>query len=395
MKKIKVAILAPYPAQMVLTADQVKPAYRNTSTHAAPWVRSLTTLLAKRDDIDFRVFTHSRAVSGVRHGEIDGVFYTFIPQYEPGRLNGYNLHFPARLQFRKYIKDYAPDLVHGFGTESAYGLIAVEQGLPSVVFIQGIVEKLAPYSSQPRLKLRLMTLMERYVIRNADGLIAETDFALQWARGLRSDVKIRAIPHACMEQFFLGQPDFKQKRIICIGSLSRIKGCTVVLDAFDFGMRQSPEIFNDSELIFVGGGPFEVALKNSTRKMGLGRQVRFVGVVPHDMIIKELEEAAMLVIGSRMDTSPNVVTEAHAAGLPVIGACAGGIPEMIKDGIDGFVVPVDDAESMSHSMGTLLSDLSRCAKMGQSGREKVADLNSAASIAAEHVRFYHEVLGRG
>ena len=105
-----------------------------------------------------------------------------------------------------------------------------------------------------------------------------------------------------------------------------------------------------------------------------------------------MAKSNMLVIGSRMDTSPNVITETHAVGLPVIGTAAGGIPDMIDDGRDGFIVPVDDSEAMALRMEHLLSDPLRCEEMGRAGKKKVRELNDPARIAEKHVDFYREII---
>lgn len=70
-----------------------------------------------------------------------------------------------------------------------------------------------------------------------------------------------------------------------------------------------------------------------------------------------LNRAGAFVIASRMNTSPNALTEAHAIGLPVIGTRAGGIPEMIEEGKDGMLEPVDDADAMADRMQRLLAAL--------------------------------------
>jgi glycosyltransferase involved in cell wall biosynthesis len=105
-----------------------------------------------------------------------------------------------------------------------------------------------------------------------------------------------------------------------------------------------------------------------------------------------MEKSNMLVIGSRMDTSPNVITEAHAVGLPVIGTAAGGIPDMIDEGRDGFIVQTADCEAMALRMEYLLSDPQRCAEMGRAGREKVRELNDPVRVAEKHMEFYREII---
>lgn len=386
-KKIRVAMVAPYPAQMVLKPEQIKPAYRNRIGHAAPWVRSLTTALIKRDDIEFHVFTHSRAVARVQHGEENGVPFTVIPQYEPGRVGCWHLHLPARIQFRKHIKQYKPDLVHGFGTESAYGLIAADQPVPTTLFIQGIQECLAPYYEQySKIHICLRKALERRVVRNVSGLIGETIFAETWGRKMNPRALVTVIPHAVNHEFYSARAQFSDPVALCIGSLKTAK-------AVDVAIRAVSLIGNQNlRLAVIGSGRLMEPMKKLTAEIGVEDRVDFYGHLNRRQIIEQMSHSQMLLILSRMDTSPNILTEAHAAGLPVIGTRAGGIPDMIEDGKDGFLVDVDDAEAVAEKMDLLAADVELCRKMGAAGREKVKWLNDPDRIADLHVQFYRQVL---
>ncbi|VGO18262.1 glycosyltransferase family 4 protein [Pontiella sulfatireligans] len=388
MKRIKIALVASYPASLVLLPDRLKPKYRNRPEHAAPWVRSLTSALVKRDDVEFRVFSHSRAMSSVQNGEENGAKYTFIPKYEPVRIGNYHFHLPARLQFRKHIKAFAPDLVHGFGTESAYGLIASEQGLPSIVFIQGIQAKLAPYYDQFSFAQKwLRQHFERKVVNRASGLVAETKFAEDWAQSMRPEVQVAVIPHAVNPEFFKVNAQYAVDECLCIGTLNRTK-------AVDMAIRSLAATKNRGlKLSVIGSGPLAGEMKGLAEELGVSERVKFCGHLNRDQIIERMSKARMLAILSRMDTSPNILTEAHAAGLPVIGTRAGGIPDMIDDGKDGFLVDVDDFHSAAGKMDHLSGNPDLCRQMGQTGREKVRWLNEPDRIADLHVDFYRNILG--
>jgi UDP:flavonoid glycosyltransferase YjiC (YdhE family) len=193
---IKVAVVAPYPASAVLPDKDLKVRFRRPEKkkqHPAPWVWTLCRELSRRRDVEVEVFTHSRAVDRIQKAEKEGVHYTFVPKYEPSRCDPYHAYLPALVQIKPLIRRYEPDIVHGFGTESAYGLLAISQGRPSVVFIQGIIEKLAPFSNSPAINLAICKYFERSVINKADGLIAETEFARQWvlSRNEKARVKVR------------------------------------------------------------------------------------------------------------------------------------------------------------------------------------------------------------
>ena len=386
MKKIKIAMVAPYPAQAVLRPEQIKPKYREHQSHPAPWVRSLTTALAKRNDVEFHVFTHSRAVSSICCGEENGVGYTVIPQYEPGRIGCWHLHLPARIQFRKHIKNYAPDLIHGFGMESAYGLIASEQSAPGVIFIQGILTEYAPFLSQhSKGSIEVLKRLEQRAARRAAGLIAETAFAEKWAKRMNPAVKVAVIPHAINPEFFNAVPDFTENECLCIGYVDQRK-------AVDIAIRALAAAKNSNlKLSVIGQGPLMSDMQALAKELGIENRVAFFGHLDRGQIIAKMAKARMLIIAARMDTSPNILTEAHAAGLPVIGTRAGGIPDMIDDGKDGFLVDVDDFKAVAQKMDLLTSDVDLCRKLGAAGREKVKWLNDPDRIADLHVQFYHAI----
>jgi glycosyltransferase involved in cell wall biosynthesis len=147
----------------------------------------------------------------------------------------------------------------------------------------------------------------------------------------------------------------------------------------------------------VGSGPKEIALRELAGALGINDRVEFAGSLATDHVIARMNESSALAIGSRVDTSPNVVSEAHGIGLPVIGTRAGGIPEMIDEGRDGCLVAVDDDQAMGLCMNKLLSDPEACRRMGKAGQEKVRFLNSPERIAQAHVEFFRKIqqdLGR-
>lgn len=385
MNALRVAMVAPYPAGAVLPSDRVKPKYRQE--HAAPWVRALCGALAKRTDVVFRVFVHSRAVTAHAEGEEHGVSYTFIPKREPYRTDPFHLYWPARLAVLPHVRAFRPDVVHGFGTESCYGVLATAQPAPSVVFIQGIMARYAPFLDFPRAFMALARHIERDVARRATLLVAETNFARDWALEVAPHARVRLIPHAANPEFLGVAPDFTSPTLLAIGGLDRRKGIDTILRAF--ARCAGPR----DRLRIVGDGASRSAYESLAAGLGIADKVHFTGNLNRDGVLRELAGARALVIGSRMDTSPNVVTEAHAAGLPVVGTRAGGIPEMIDDGQDGLLVPVDDPAAMADAIAPLLRDPDLCSRMGGAGRKKVAELNDPDRIAQLHVECYRVIVG--
>ncbi len=388
---IKVAMLAHYPAQAILPAQWIKPRQRAKTPHPASWVEALCGALGDRDDVEVCVFMHSRAVNRHRTASLGRVRMEFIPKYEPGNVDPYSLFIPARIQLGRAIRAYQPDIVHGFGTESHNGLVAVSQPYPSVIFIQGIMEKLVEFSDLSAVRKKLQVYLERQTVRRASALIAETGFVRRWAEQAAPGVPVELIPHAGRSTLFdLRNTGSGSGRILCLSALYPHKGVDVVVRAFIAAAGRTSG--RKATLVVAGSGPQLAELQQLADQAGLSDRIVFSGHLSGADVMKELCLAQFLVLGSRMDSSPNVITEAHAVGIPVLATDAGGIPDMIDDSKDGFVVPVDDADLLAARMLILLNNPVRCVEMGATGRKKVFELNAPEAVARQHVELYKAIL---
>jgi glycosyltransferase involved in cell wall biosynthesis len=334
--------------------------------------------------VDARLFVHSRAVSSVQAGKIGRVGCWFIPKFEPGNLDPVFGDVTARIQMAPLINAFNPDVVLGFGTESIYGLLASKFSRPAAIFIQGIAEKI-PLEAYgiPKWKRSCLRQMEHRAICRADAVIAENNFAADWAQSINPQIKAAVVPHPVTPEFLHIRSSYKL-RIIFVGVLNSNKRPDMVVRAFAAVASKHP----DAELVIVGAsGDLSAELPTLITKSGLSGRVRLAGSLKRDEVMKEMSDARCLVLASRMDTSPNVITEAHAAGLPVIATRVGGIPEMVNDGQDGFLVGIDDEPAMADRMSTLLADRDLTVRMGEAGRIKVSGLNAAADVAERYVGF--------
>ena len=224
-------MVGPYPAGDVLFEANVKTKYWRME-HASSWVRALMFGLSRRRDIDIQFFVDSRAVFRFGEGRVHGIEFLFFPKIEPIRLDPWHLYIPGRMRLRRHIQSFRPDVVVGFGTEQGSGMIAVSQSVPSVIFIQGILDEYESFMDVPALTFWLMKRIERHVIQKAGGLVAETAFARDWALGINPRARVRIIPHAVNIEFLQVQSKLDELRILCAGTLDRRKGTQTVLQAF-------------------------------------------------------------------------------------------------------------------------------------------------------------------
>lgn len=101
--------------------------------------------------------------------------------------------------------------------------------------------------------------------------------------------------------------------------------------------------------------------------------VRHLGPLPHEAAVRQLAAADLLVCPSRDEVFPVTILEAMALGRPVLSTAVGGVPEMVRDGIDGLVVPPLDAQVLADALATLMQDPARCEAMGQAARQHYLD----------------------
>jgi glycosyltransferase involved in cell wall biosynthesis len=102
----------------------------------------------------------------------------------------------------------------------------------------------------------------------------------------------------------------------------------------------------DAEVWIVGDGPLEGAL----RRDAAGAPVRFLGRQPHERIAELLRDCRALVLCSLEEGMPNVVLEALAHGRPVVATAVGAVPELVRDGVNGMLVPVGDVEALAAAL---------------------------------------------
>jgi len=354
--------------------------------HPAPWTIGLLPNLAKSTNWKLRVFIPHWKILRPIVVEKDGVEYEGVPVKIPMRFFRKSYYHSISIFTTPAIRRWSPDLIHAFGFETGSAMIALRSGFPVTAFIQGISEYLKPYyKNRPWLDKELGARAESKAVSRVSWMVAETEFAKNWALKRNPGAMVQIIPHPVREEFLSQEGPTMKKKFVTVGSLDARKAVDVIIKAFALSSLA------DFELVVIGNGPDLQKLRRLAFDLGVGERVHFEGALGKEELIERLRNARASIIASRMDTSPNVVTEAHAIGLPVIGTRVGGIPEMIDHGKDGWTVEMDDADAMAGFMIRLAEEMEEARSMGQVGREKVKTLNCPVSIAAAHVDFFNMV----
>jgi glycosyltransferase involved in cell wall biosynthesis len=161
-------------------------------------------------------------------------------------------------------------------------------------------------------------------------------------------------------------------RLLAMGRLHPNKG-------FDIALR-ALALLPGSHLSIAGEGPERGALETLARELGVADRVDFLGWRAD--IGALLAACDIFVCSSRHEPLGNIVLEAWSAGRPVVAARAQGPAELVTDGENGLLVPLDDAEALATAIAGLIADPERAARLARQGRAAYArDFTQAAVVA--------------
>ena len=157
----------------------------------------------------------------------------------------------------------------------------------------------------------------------------------------------------------------RQALVICVGRFDLCKGQDVLIRAMAILTRDMPDVRAE----FLGEGPCRSRCEDLARAMGVNSRCSFQGAVNHRTVLERMATADVSVIPSNSEAFGVVNLESLAMGTPVVASRVGGISEIVRDGIDGFLVPAGDAQVLASKLGFLLSNPVLCEQMGQDARK--------------------------
>jgi glycosyltransferase involved in cell wall biosynthesis len=150
--------------------------------------------------------------------------------------------------------------------------------------------------------------------------------------------------------------------LVHVGRFAPPKNHALLVEAFAQVCADAPLY-----LLLVGGGELENAVREQVAGLGLQGRVRFLGIRAD--VADILRASDMFVLSSRVEGNPLSVMEAMAAGLPVVSTAVGGVPELVREGVTGLLVPSEDAGALAQAMQALVDDPVRRQAMGAAARQ--------------------------
>jgi glycosyltransferase involved in cell wall biosynthesis len=239
--------------------------------------------------------------------------------------------------------------------------------------------------------------LERWLIGHADGVVYSTDAILstiEHEMGVRVPAARRAhipfgvAPPASATAAAGGPPS-----VLFVGRLEARKGIDTLLTIVPALLERHPSLVVD-----VVGKDNAVGDASARRRFeaahGRPARCRFHGAVDDDRLERFYRDCTVFVAPSRYESFGLVYLEAMRWGKPVVGCRTGGVPEVVRDGETGLLVPPGDPAALEAALARLLDDAELRARLGTAARAAVEGEFSAARMAERTVAFYRVVLAR-
>lgn len=168
-------------------------------------------------------------------------------------------------------------------------------------------------------------------------------------------------------------------RLLFVGRLAPVKGVPVLLESLAILRREHPDVV----LTLAGDGPDRQFLERRAAELGLQQHARFLGYQSQSQVRRLLRETDVFVSSSFAEGVPVVLMEAMAAGVPVVATRIAGVPELVDDGVCGWLVPPGDPGALADKIDMLLADAHARTRFALAGRQKV---EQEFDLAAESQR---------
>ena len=259
---------------------------------------------------------------------------------------------------RRAIRESTPDAIVSFLDVVNVRTMLATLGLDIPVIVS---ERIDPSCHRIGAAWRVL---RRWSYRYATCVVALTPDALRYfPNSIRRRGQVIPNPVSVPSDAGLARTGGRKKIVMAMGRLAHQKGFDRLIAAFSMVAASHP----GWSLTIWGEGDDRQKLERLRDRLGLQRRVALPGWTPDPFT--EMREAGLFVLSSRYEGFPNVLCEAMACGLPVLSFDCPGPRHVVRDGIDGILVPSDDVNKLAEAMDRLMADKAERDRLAANGIE--------------------------
>ena len=320
-------------------------------------------------------------------------YFRYLPTHVEGnKLKKLIIALKAIFRFILILYQDPPAIIHihcasdsSFYRKSLFALISYRFRIKTVLHCHAFDFDIFYQKSSKVLKLYI-----EKILAGADKIFALSE---HWKKvfeeiSKRNDISIipPALPLTCMADKQCVRNDFPT--VLFLGKLEKRKGIYDLIEAAIGVIKDVPEV----KFLLAGNGEIKKVEKICKEK-GIGSHVFCLGWADEEKKAKLLTEADIMVLPSYREGLPMVILEGMVYRLPVVSTGVGGIPEIIVDGENGFLVRPGDISGLKNSIINLLNNDNLRKKMGEKNRKIVEENFNIKNVALKLADEYEELLG--
>lgn len=397
--------------------------YQSDNRVLAGWQDALEEIVSGHNEIDLFVAfeTNDKSAAPKFKNNVHYVPIVTLYSWLQRKKAGFNQYETVRHilpQALQIIKDIKPDLIHVFGCEWPYGLVAKYTDIPVVIHIQGAIipytNALYPpkynnftlfFHSGINIKIwwkllreyyynKSRKLMESEIWRIVDNYMGRTLWDKSLCQTIHPKARYFHVEEA-IRPIFLKQ-DYqwhginREKLSLISTGISFWKGADVMLKT--------------AHVLKSMGVDFEWKIAGAMDKYNLRvieekEQVKFrennieiLGFTQADELLNLLCNSSLYIHTAYIENSPNSICEAQLIGIPVIATYVGGIPSLVSNNEDGILVPANDPWQMANEIVTLFTDKSRMEIFSKKARTKALQRHDPNNIFQQLLHCYNSII---
>ena len=333
-------------------------------------VESVTVILARAlaqmDNIDVHLLTLENNLSKEFFEQDGRVNIHRLPRTSCPEI--VDIHIgPGRKRLLAKIREIAPDVVHSHET---FGLTFGDFEIPHIFTVHGFDHANIPTEGRAFAWIRsvLWKYVERRGLSRQKTIISISPYVIGMIKKFSPMASIYSIDNPVDERFFSVKHSENSGRVLVLGWINERKNTLGAVLAMAHALR----VANIGTLVIAGEAKllsYKERVLREIQETGIGSHVEFLGHINQEQLANELTRTNILLLPSLQENAPMAISEAMAAGIPVVASNRCGMPYMVEDGGSGFLVdPLDTAQT-----GARLAELLRSPelrrKMGERGRE--------------------------
>lgn len=311
-----------------------------------------------------------------------------------GKRPGLDLRALARL--RRWLRAHATEVLHTHNAVAHYQSVLASVGLG----IARVINTRHGMGANRRAARREWLYRRSLARTNVVVTVCEAARVDAVQRGIVPQAKARVVPNGIRVQAFEpASPECRarlrqvlgvsaQTRVIgSVGRLNWAKDQTSLIRAFAVVRRQLPA----TVLVLIGDGELRAELQQCALAEGVAEHVRFLG--DRSDVHELLQGLDLFALSSLSEGYSMALLEACATALPIVATAVGGSGEIVRDGVNGRLVPASDPPALAAAMIDLLGDPMRAVALGEAARTWVATEGSLDAMAVGYAQLYRTAAG--